>query len=149
MWGHGDSGPLQPQGEQPRSDPDEPADLNASAAGRKRRWAPAIGAAGVLAAVVVAVDASAEGGRTTTSTPEIDAEHTSYVTTSYLTELAQQIPDLDLEIWSHSRHNTPSFLVGCTELAPLYSLGEHATLGEINLAARRTLQSDFRSSTST
>lgn len=47
MWGHGDKRPL-PQGRQPRSDPDEPVDLNASAAERKRRWAPAIGAAGVL-----------------------------------------------------------------------------------------------------
>lgn len=89
-------------------------------------------------------------------------EHTDYVTANYLRSLALEVSGLDLERWSEERGDlrlstqvsedeelaraahlsgTPSFLIGPTGSAPLYSLGESSTLEEINGALGQTLQS--------
>lgn len=89
-------------------------------------------------------------------------EHTDYVTGSYLRSRAREVPDLNLEQWTEERGNpqlaaqvrqdaqlalatelsgTPSFLIGPTGSTPISSLGESATLKEINDALEQALRS--------
>jgi protein-disulfide isomerase len=87
-------------------------------------------------------------------------EGSGYVTEGYLQALARQVPDLNLELWGDYRHDpqlaaqvaedeqaghaahmhsTPSFLVGPTGSVAIRSLGQFATLDDINEAVRQSL----------
>jgi hypothetical protein len=76
-------------------------------------------------------------------------EHSGYVTESYLSGLAQQVPGLNLQLWRHDRHspqlatqvsederaattarlhNTPSFLIGRTGSSPTRILDQSSAL---------------------
>jgi Thioredoxin len=93
---------------------------------------------------------------------EQEQEHTHYVTEGYLHDLARQIPGLNLERWSHDRHNpelatqvardeqiarteslhsTPSLLIGRTGSATFHSLGGFSALDPtpVNEAVRQIL----------
>jgi protein-disulfide isomerase len=87
-------------------------------------------------------------------------ENSGYVTESYLSALARQISSLNIEAWRSDRSDpqlaaqitedervaqamhlrgTPSFLVGRTGSVPIFGMGEHSTIKDIDYAAWKVL----------
>lgn len=87
-------------------------------------------------------------------------EHSGYVTESYLSALARQVPHLNLTLWGEDRHDpllaaqvtddeyaaraarvysTPSFLIGRTGSPALFTLDQFATLDAVSDAVQQVL----------